>query len=290
MNKISVSTRQRPDGRFDVAYRVDELQPLAAGTVTVDLTARETRDRPIVAELAALQYLLCDLQVCGPSHTGHGLEVEVTFGAIKRAVRHGALKATDHGKTDKAHIVPYAHFLATQFFEAEKHVAPNPAWANGCLLKHRSHAIVVNGPRKSTLPTHLGEAVISRHALTRFVQRFIARDVLQAGGDEDHDDPILTTADLDAKYWTRAWKSLARLLISQNTHRFALACSKLGERMVSRPGQKEAARYLHHPDSRAIFVLVPDGGRLVLATVLRDFEGEALLHAPRHFGEMLEQA
>lgn len=289
MNKISVSTRQRPDGRFDVAYRLDELQPLAAGTVTVELAARETRDRPIVAELAALQYLLCELQVCGPSRTGHGLEIEVTFGAIKRAVRHGALKATDQGKTDKSHIVPYTHFLATRFFEAEKRVVPNPAWANGCLLKYRSHTIVVNGPRESTLPTHLGEAVISRHALTRFVQRFIARDVLQAGGDDEHDDPILTTADLDAKYWTRAWKSLARLLISQNTHRFALASFNFGERMVSRPGQK-TARYLHHPDSRAIFVLVPDGGRLVLATVLRDFEGNKLFRAPRTFGEMPEQA
>ena len=226
---------------------------------------------------------------CGPSRTGHALEIEVSFGAIKRAVRHGALKATDHGKTDKAHIVPYAHFLATQFFEAEKRVVPNPPWANGCLLKHRSHVIVVNGPRESTLHTHLGEAVISRHALTRFVQRFIARDVLQARSDDDHDDPLLTTADLDAKYWTRAWKSLARLLISPNTHRFALAQMNFGERIVSRPGQK-TARYLHHPDSRAVFVLVPDGGRLVLATVLRDFEGKVLLRAPRHFGEMPEPA
>lgn len=291
MTVISVNTRERNDGKFEVAYRAHDTQALAAGTVTVDLTHRETRDRPIIAELAALQYLLCEEEVCGQSRTGQGLAVEVSFGAIKRAVRQGAIQASGIGRTDKAHIVPYAHFLATRFFEADKTVVPNPAWAKGCLLKYRTHAITVAGPKEESLPTHIGDAVISRHALARYVERFIARDLLAGRGDADREeaDRPPTLEELDPKYWTHAWKSLARLLVSNNTVITGIACSKFGERMVSRHGKQ--ARTLYHPDARAIFILVPEGRRLVLATVLRDFEDNRLLQrSPRYIGGRLVPA
>lgn len=107
MNQIAVSTRERDDGQFDVAYRIHEAHPLANGVVRVSLASHIHQDRAIIAELAALRYLLCEANVCGPQRTGHGLQVEVSFGAIKRAVLQGAIKTTDAGKTDKAHIVPY---------------------------------------------------------------------------------------------------------------------------------------------------------------------------------------
>lgn len=137
---------------------------------------------------------------------------------------------------------------------------------------------------------HIGDAIISRHALMRFVQRFIARDILAGLGNRDgEDDEITVTEDLDPKYWTRAWASLTRLLVSENTVTSALASSKIGERMVSRHGKQ--ARYLHHADSRAIFVLVPEGRQLVLATVLRDFDDNRLLQRPpRYIGGRLVPA
>ncbi len=287
MNQIAVSTRERDDGQVDVAYRIHEAHPLANGVVRVSLASHINQDRAIIAELAALQYLLCQAEVCGPGRTGLGLEVQVSHGAIKRAVLQGALKAADAGRTDKAHIVPYTHFLATRFFAANKTVVHDPAWAKGCMLKYSQHAISVDEPREATLSTQVGNAVISRHALTRFVQRFIARDLL--AGRAAGDDEIATIADLDPKYWTRAWKSLARLLISQNTVVSALACSKLGESMVSRHGKQ--AKYLHHADSQAIFILVPEGRQLVLATVLRDFDDNRLLQRPpRYIGGRLVPA
>lgn len=289
MNQICVSTQARHDGQFDVAYRIHEAHALANGVVCVSLGNHIREDRPIVAELAALRYILCEANICGPQRTGHGLRVEVSFGAIKRAVLQGAIKSTDAGKTDKAHIVPYTHFFATRFFEASKAVVHAPAWAKGCMLKYSQHAITVDGPKEATLPTHLGDAVISRHALTRFVQRFIARDLLGARPDGDDDEEVSATEDLDPKYWTRAWASLTRLLVSENTVVSAIASSKIGERMVSRHGKQ--ARILHHADSRAIFILVPDGRQLVLATVLRDFDGNRLLQRPpRYIGGRLVPA
>jgi hypothetical protein len=268
MNQISVSTQARSDGQFDVAYRIHEAHPLANGIVQVFVAPHYTADRAIIAELAALRYLLCEAQVCGQQRTGQGLQVEVSFGAIRRAVLQGALKATDAGKTDKAHIVPHAHFLATRFFEASKAVVNAPVWAKGCMLKYRQHAIAVTSPQESILPTRIGEAVISRHALNRFVERFIARDVFNSGGGRFENLPDVEQ--IASKYWTRAWRSLEKLLNSPDTVIRAIASSKFGERMKRKYGKQ--ARFLHHPDSMAIFILIPEGRRLVLATVVRDFE------------------
>lgn len=290
MNQISVSTRTRSDGQFDVAYRIHEAHPLANGTVHVTVANHFTADRAIIAELAALRHLLCDANVCGPQRTGHGLQVEVSFGAIRRAVLQGALKASDAGKTDKAHIVPHAHFLATRFFEASKAVVNDPAWAKGCMLNYRQHAINVTSPQEAFLPTRIGEAVISRHALNRFVERFIARDVFNGNNrGEDRPENSPDVEQIASKYWTRAWKSLEKLLNSPDTAIRAIASSKFGERMKRKYGKQ--ACFLHHPDSMAIFILVPEGRCLVLATVVRDFEeNRCFVKPPRYVGGRLVPA
>jgi hypothetical protein len=178
--------------------------------------------------------------------------------------------------------------LATQFFEASKKVVHNPAWDKGCMIaKYGRYHIHVEAPREASLKTNIGDAVISRHALSRFVERFIARDLL--GRHSEDGDSIVGVEDLDPKYWTRAWKSLERLLISPYTVLAPIASSSFSEKMVHKYGKR--AKFLHHADSQAIFILVPSGKQLVLATVVRDFEESKLLkRPPRYVGGKLVPA
>lgn len=257
MHTLSVTTSGAPDEEQFVvrwAWRASNASmPSKGGTVAVALNKRYTEDRDILAELGALHHLLCVQQVHGQNRLGTGLTVEVSRGAIKKAVARGALKTTDSGRTDKTHVARFAHFLATRFFGARVQVGRRPPGEPATALHV---AITLDAPPLARIDSAVGPVVISRHALNRFVERFAAADMIKAGAE---------LVDVPDQKWTQAWRNLQTFLPK--------AVPATG--MLEREKQRIARKYgpgtivLFHADSQLIFIIVRETYGLVMATVLR---------------------
>lgn len=255
MDTLFVSTQDAGD-EFVTTWRWQPntaTVPSIGGTIDVTLGERYTEDRRILAELGAIHHLLSVEQVNGQNRLGNGLAIEVSSGAIRKAVAKGALKKNDSGRTDKQHVAHFAHFLATKFFEAEVKVGKLPA---GEPKTTRHFAITLDAPPVARMDSPLGPVIVSRHALNRFVERFAAEDLIKAGMD------IIDAPD---HKWTQAWRNLGNLL--PKSERVA----KMPEQEWRRIARKYGAGtiVLHHADSRNLFILKKEPYGLVMATARR---------------------
>jgi hypothetical protein len=282
MDVISVSTVPNDDGTFAVRYKLCRSGGKAvqrAGMVTVALHSRYSEDRPILAELGALHHLLADDPVLESSRCGNQLAVEVSFGAIRKAVTKGSLKSTDAGRTDKSNVAHFAHFLATRFFEATVSVVPPGKWEPPEEAKIIKDAFIeVSAPSVASLGSCIGQIIPSRHAMNRMVERFVAADQIKAGK---------SLEDLDDTCWTRAWKIIAKHL--PQTSRVKIPHEE-HKRILRKYGPNSTI--LHHQDAQIVYVVVKEPYGLVLATVLKDSDYCRLVPKPPKFvgGRLVRQA
>ena len=261
MDILSTSIGAVDGGTFAVLYKWrqnDSALPARGGTVSVTLNERYVADRPILAELSALHYLLCVKQVQGANRLGNGIALEVSAGAIDKAVAKGALKTTDKGKTDKGHIAPFCQFLATRFFEAEVSTVSKNKWKTEAAKKIEDFAISVDLPpvaaisRKGCDPESV---VVSRHGMNRFIERYSAKAMIDAGA---------TLGDIQNKVWTAAWRTLERIL--PQSVELKNIQKKEAIRILHEYGP--GVRALHHVSTKNVFILKPERHGYVLVTTL----------------------
>lgn len=279
MDTLTVATINQDANNFLVQWKWKQngaRQPNVGGTLSVALHDRFTDDRSILAELGAIYHLMCDREVQGKSRLGNGVRVQVTSGAIKKALARTTLKRTDKGNTEKPHVALFSQFLATRFFEAEVEVLPYAKWDIEELRIQADDAIVIDAPRAAALSSPIGEVIISRHGLNRFVERFAAKEAIQNGTPLD--------ALPDAR-WTRAWRILEGLMLVAKPIEIPA-----GERDRIRRKYGPGVALLHHLDSRNLFILRREPYGWVMATTLVDSGYNALVpRLPVYAGGRLVQ-
>lgn len=257
------------DDHHEVAWRIWRTGgklPSRGGIVRVKLHERWQHDRPALAELAALHYLLETAQVRDPKACGAALFIQCSFGAIRKALAKGALKSDGRGDTDKGHVALFARFLATKYFEARLEADKDDGFVKIEPKRgHECHEIVADLPPRPTLDTPIGPVGITRHALNRVVGRQTSRgDVVSLGLDEDD------LRALPDGRWTTAWKYLERTLPLCERGRVGLDEHR---RVVRKYGKDPV--YLWHKDTCMVFVVArePHGMELVTAMSDRYWEG-----------------
>jgi len=259
MDTISVIACIEKNNCIDVRYkwRTNGAKAVkSSGSVSVHLNARYNEDRLILAELSALHHLLCVEQIHGKNRLGNGLKIEVTAGAIRKAVAKGSLKKDDSGRTSKINVAHFSQFLATQFFEAEVETVPSNKWVEEITQEENNYSIQINLPPMASIESPVGNVVISRHALNRFVESFAAVDQITAGA---------TLSDIPNSKWTRAWQILNGLI--PTSERVSIP-DKEKERIQRCYGKGTVA--LHHQSSQNVFILKKEWFGATLVTVLRD--------------------
>lgn len=159
MNFLKVLTKQQPDGSFYVFW-TNSMRALR-GAVRVEVPSG-MKDRAIVAELYALQYLLEIVEAVGENMAGNETtKLIVSTGAIKKLV----LKTSD-----KVDLVPYATFLKTRFKGCPIKANKREDW-----ISPVEPSITLNAekPMPETMTVHgFGEIEITAHVVEQFAERF----------------------------------------------------------------------------------------------------------------------
>jgi hypothetical protein len=276
MDTLSVSTTEHDDGSFAVRWKWRQAGgrlPSRGGVVRASLHASFAEDRTILVELGVLHHLLCVEQVHGENRLGNGLLIEVSFGAIRKALLKGALKTTDRGDTDKTHVALFGKFIATKFFEAGIEVVPPVKWKAEEPKVSRDYEIRVETIPSVTLPSVLGDVVVSRHALNQFVRRYVAKDIAPEKG------PLTAVPD---KKWTTAWRNLESLVPNA-------AHAAIPDEQEARIRRKygPGAAVLHHFDAHHVFVLKMNPHGLEIVTTMHDEYCPFIPKRPRQMGQRL---
>jgi hypothetical protein len=279
MDTLSVSTLRTDDGGFNVRYRfVQEGGKLAsvAGVVSVVLADRPDwqEDRAILAELAALHFLLEVRQVHGANRLGNGLRLDVSSGAIRKAVAKGALKKNDAGTTSRVHVAHFCQFLATKFFEATVEVVPPGKWSEMESRRESNEAITVETWPDASIVSALGKVVVRRHALNRFVERCMVPEEIAAGA---------SLVDIPDYRWTRAWRALEKIVPQADAVQVP---PKEAQRITRKYGAD--VHVLSHSSSQSVLILKKEpSGDYSLVTVLRGNDDCKLIELPRVAGQRL---
>lgn len=271
MDKLSVRTDANAEGQFSVCWQWrqnDYSLPAKGGTVTVTLDAKHQEDRAILAEIAAIHYLLEVRQIHGANRLGTNLKIEVSSGAIKKAVAKGAIRKNGKGGTDKKHVADCATFLATKYFEAE---VDTGKWRDDEPKTVETHSIhMVDYPVVPIFAALLSrEVTVSRHAMFRAVGRIKEK---RTGKDAD------SLIEVPESRWSAAWGWFVKILKEGSNIRIAQVAPKEWDRIVREYQCKPII--LHFPDDQAILVIKETPYGLVVVTVLRDHEYTRIIEKP----------
>ncbi len=226
------------DGTFDVRWTNTEMRP--RGVVRVKIST-PIGDRPIVAELAALKYLLEEKAALGHNRAGSN-DVELV-------VSHGAIRRLHRCQSDKEHLAPYANFLTTRFLSCRVRVDKDTRWFEG-IPPETIELLPIAGPQRETLNfTGLGKVAISRHVIGRFSDRF------------------LTHLPLSEAPQT-AWRKLLKLCSDKTVREVSRKSLWAGVNAANQGWQE--GRYFLNPNHDLVFVVANDPrGARQLVTVYR---------------------
>lgn len=221
---------------FLVYWTNNELR--VRGVLKVQVTA-EICDKPIAAELAALQHLLEVKGVLGDQLVGNA--------HTRLIVSSGAIRKLRRGQSDKAQLAPYASFLTTRFAGCPLVVDKNRDWFRG-FEPSVTEVLRVDGPLRETLTvTGLGEVAVTRHVLSRLAGRFLPD----------------TRPDHAAQ---QAWKTLKAAAADRCVREVRRSNAGVG-RYRSGPDRPEG-RYFLNPNQGLVLVVTDrphEGKRLVTA-------------------------
>lgn len=250
MGKIQVITKPatEPDV-FNVYWRVGVAR---MGCVETTVAAAAPADKHIIAEMAALRYLLVEKAVAGENLSGVGLDIVVSSGAIKKAT---------HKDTAKIHLVDYAHFLVTRFADAKFSVEKDELWlpAENAVPKDK---VKVERPILETIFVHsVGDVVLTRHALERYHERM---GTPPASGEPKNTEQ---EAKKSQRTFAQALKSLRKIasssLLKPIQQPQSLELKKIKEHGI-------AVRTLNHPDALVNLLVGKDKGIEKLITVVTE--------------------
>jgi len=282
MDTLSVTTADGTNGVFLIRWKwwqSGAKQPVA-GEIAVRLDESYRHDRAIIAELGAIHYLLEERQIHGTNRLGAGIKIEVSFGAIRKALLKGSLKKKDEGDTDKGHVAGCATFLATKYFEAE--IAVGRKWNDDepKSFERAEIAITASFPRTQAHCHLLGEGVlITRHAMRRQIARIDANNPSKPKPIDESD-----LSNVPDKWWGSAWRWFEKIFKEGSSLRRARLLPKWHAKYVRKYGH--GSQYLWHPDSQGIVIVTRDHDRLVARTVIND-EYAAIERDPVQAGQRL---
>lgn len=161
LKTFTIATEQ-PD-TFLVYWTNTSMRPKGLLRVRV---LPQMEDRQIVAELAAMRYLLEDKGVIGNTVIGNAnTKLVVSLGAIRK------LQAM---KSDKAHLSPYANFLTTRFAGCPVSVDKDADWFDGFPLESAEDLLVSAPLRETVTVAGFGEVSVTHHVLERIADRFLS--------------------------------------------------------------------------------------------------------------------
>lgn len=281
MDTLSLNTTPNPDGTFTTRWKWRQggaKQPLA-GEIAVRLDESYRDDRVIIAELGAIHYLLENRHIHGENRLGAGIKIEVSFGAIRKALLKGALKKSDKGDTEKKHVAGCASFLATKYFEAD--VAVWRKWRDEepKTFERAEIAIGESFPRAAQYCALLGDKVIiTRHAMRRQIARIDTRN-------PDKPKPVSEDdlSNIPDRWWGAAWRWFGSIFKEGSNLRRVRLLPRWHAYYARKYGQSQ---YLWHPDSQAIVIVANDHGSLVASTVIHD-KYAAIERDPVQIGQKL---
>jgi hypothetical protein len=259
MDVLSLNTVEKEADFFSIRWKWrqgEAKQPGKGGTIQLRLARHFLQDRPILAELAALYHLLETYKIHGERRLGNGLIIQVSFGAIRKAVLKGSLKQSGRGDTDKTHVAAFAKFLATKYFEAEVEVLKK--WQEETPKVQMDFDLVVSQIPLARVASPIGPVVVSRHALNRIVGRCISREELKAQGKNEND-----LKDLPNCRWSAAWRYLERALVDSELGKVVASEHK---RVLRKYGKNPF--YLYHRGSNLVHVVVRESYGLELVTAI----------------------
>lgn len=266
MDTLTVATTEGDDGSFVTRWKYrqhGEKQP-DAGVIITRLDESYNLDRPIIAELGAIQHLLDVRKIHGPGRLGAGLRIEVSFGAIRKALLKGALKRGDYGDTEKKHVAGCASFLATKYFEAVIEVCHRWREEEHKPLGSEEIHVPQSFPGSRVYCHLLGEdVIITRHAMRRQIVRIDTKNPAKPKPLSDND-----LSNIPDKWWGTAWRWFEKIFREGSTLRYARLQPKWHAYYTKKYGP--GSLYLWHPDSRGIVIVKRDRGAYVSTTVLHD--------------------
>lgn len=161
MNTLRVHTRPAAsEDTFLVYWSNSDV--LLRGCLEVTIK-KSVPDKPIVAELSALHHLLAVRQVLGQNRVGtSGTRLIVSFGAIRKL---------SLCQSAKAHLAPFASFLATRFAGCQLEVGKETGWFEGQQPESLESITVKDPPRETIRLAGVGEVAVTRHVLDRLSER-----------------------------------------------------------------------------------------------------------------------
>lgn len=266
MDTLSVTTAEGAEGAFVTRWKWRQngaKQPLA-GEIIVRLDESYKEDRIIIAELGALHYLLEERQIHGQNRLGDRIKIEVSFGAIRKALLKGSLKKSDHGDTEKKHVAGCATFLATKYFEADVSVLRK--WKDEEPKSFESAEITIGEsfPRATVYCALIDAPVVmTRHAMRRQIARMDQRNPAKPTPVTEND-----LSNIPDKWWGTAWRWFVKVFKEGSNLRRVRLLPQWHRKYVAKYGP--SSQYLWHPDSQAVIVVAMDHGSWYVATVLHD--------------------
>lgn len=133
------------------------------GVIATTVTEKGVTDPAIVAELSALHHLLSHKEVCGTDRAGNGLELNVTFGAIRKVLQ---------GTSNKKHLYIHGRFLLIRYAEATIAVSKNADWINPANAENRREQLTVDQPLPEVIQiSGIGKVGLSFHIIDRMMER-----------------------------------------------------------------------------------------------------------------------
>lgn len=145
--------------RFNSYWAVGRKQ----GVIEVIIPGAETADAGIIAELSALHYLLSHKSVLGEGRAGNSVEINVTYGAIRKLAQN---------TSNKKHLFLHARFLLTRYAEASINVAKDNSWIVMERVANRRDEITVREPIPEVVEVSgVGKVGLSHHIIERMMER-----------------------------------------------------------------------------------------------------------------------
>lgn len=133
------------------------------GIIAVTVAEREQLDPAIIAELSALHYLLSHKEVCGTDRAGNNLDVQVTFGAIRKLAQNSC---------NKTHLFAHGRFLLTRYADARITVAKDAGWIREDCVRNRFEELQIDEPLIEIVQVHgIGKVGLSMHVMERMLDR-----------------------------------------------------------------------------------------------------------------------
>lgn len=131
------------------------------GRLTINVDAKETTDRHIIAELVAIHHLVVAREICGSNRFGKGLVLAVSSGAIKKLCL---------GKSSKVYLNRWSNILKFRLRDAQVMVIKTDDWLDIPLCSVES-LHVTTPPIEKYLMHGVGPVELTEHVLDRFYER-----------------------------------------------------------------------------------------------------------------------